>query len=226
MGWAMAIAATGEALVHPFRMGGAMTIGTSGNGAVLLWVATGAGDITMTSRRGGQLLPSRVMAGDTMFRGCSLAVIQGGRPVRLVTEPAVGFGLGRGMGSVTCPARSFSPVAAIVAGGTRKGSVAAWQPLQFCTLGGMAGETHNGDIPFQLYFHRGMRVMTTAAIGQLVMGTPGMAEIAGWDIFLLLRTVSLMAGLAGDRRLMSHALLGDGQTLPDMTFFTIGIAQP
>jgi hypothetical protein len=209
VGWAVALAAVGETLVHPFGMGGAMTIGASGDGAVLLRMATGAGDITMARRSGGQLLSGRLMAGDTMLRRESAAVIQGGRHMRLMTEAAVGFGLGRHVRGVTATAKGFGPVAAIVTGGTGECGVTAWQPLQFCALGGMTGETHRGDVSLELDFHGSMGIMAAATIGQLVMGTAGVAKIAGWDVLCLNRPVSFMAGLTGDGRLVSHALLGN-----------------
>lgn len=202
-----------------------MAIGTSGDGAVLLRMAGGAGDITMASRGGGPLSPGLLVASNAVIRCDRLPIIQGGGHVRLMAETAVGFDHGRGMGCVAGSAGSLGSMPAFVAGGTRQFTVAAGQPLQLFSLQGMAGKAHLPDISLQLDVQGGMRIVTTAATGQFIMCTTRMAHGTGGYILLLGGAVPFMARLAGDRTLVGHALLGDGQTLPHMTLFAVGVVQ-
>lgn len=221
----MAVTTIGETLVHPFSMGGAMAISTGGNGAVLLGMAGGAGYVPMAGRTGGPFPPRLLVAGNTMVGRGRITVIKGGGHVRLMAETAIGFGHGRGMRCMARSASRFGPMRPRVAIGAGELGMAAWLFMQLFALQGMAGETDVPDIPLQLDIHWRVGVVTTSAAGQLVMRTPHMAKGASRNILFLLGTMPSMAFLTGDRRLVRHALPGNGQSLLDMALFAIGILQ-
>jgi hypothetical protein len=221
----MAITAFGETLVHPLGVRSAVAIGTGRHVTMLLWMATGASDIAMTGRGSCQDLSHLLVTGCAVHGRGGVGIGKGRRHVRLMTEATIGFNHGWGVRGVARSAESLGAMPPYVAGGASQLAVPTWLFLQLFALQGMAGETGIPDLSLQFNVHRCMGIMTAAATGELIMSAAHVAKTAGGDILLLLRAVPFVTGLAGDRRLVRHALLGNGQSLPHMALFAVGIAQ-
>jgi len=222
---AVAITAFREFRVNSRCMRSTVTIRTQRHGLMLVGMTTDTGNVLMLVRISSQQVVCSLMTGGTHDICGGIRIGDSRRHMRLVAGTAVRLRHLRGMWLMTLNTFGNYSVTLGMAEVTSQQSVLAGVGIKLRLLRIVAGQAGRGQLTRKGNLEGLVRVMTTDAVGQSIVGSPFMTHAAFGDIVLHLGRMTDVAILAGDRSFVLRPQSRDVRRFAVMTLDAVGIGQ-